>query len=282
MNGMEALTVVYGLASAASWGAGDFGGGVASKHNSVFRVVVLSQVVGVALLVSLAMVFDEPLPQLDTFALGGLGGMFGMIGLVALYRGLADTRMSVAAPATAVVTAVIPLLASALLEGLPPGRHLTGFGCALLAVWLLARPGNSGSFRPRDLLLPFVAGLGFGAFFIVIDRVSNVALYWPLVAARLASLATLIVVIAARRGERLALPAKQLALIALVGVFDAAGNAFFALATRTGRLDVAAVLSSLYPTATMLLAWLILKERLERTQWIGVILALFSPTLIAA
>jgi drug/metabolite transporter (DMT)-like permease len=123
----------------------------------------------------------------------------------------------------------------------------------------------------------------FGMFFVFIDRVSSQAILWPLVAARGTSITCLLLLVH-MRGE-FHLPEKnQLGLMALVGLFDAAGNTFFALATRMGRLgrlDISVVLSSLYPAATVVLAWLILKERLTSTQWTGLAITAVSLVLIS-
>jgi drug/metabolite transporter (DMT)-like permease len=278
--GSEFLAIVYGLASAASWGSGDFSGGLASRRGSVYSVVIISQLIGVVFLVTLALSLVESIPSADNLILGGIAGVSGAIGLVALYLGLASGRMGVVAPVTAVVAAAIPVLFSLLTKGLPATSQLVGFGMALMAVWLLSSGGDGGAIRARELGLVLTAGFGFGLFFILIDGVSQSAVFWPLVAARIASVSFLIILTTIRRGwER---PARtQLSLIALAGIFDTGGNAFFALATRMGRLDIAAVLSSLYPAATVLLAWLILKERLMLQQWLGVAAALAALIFIA-
>jgi drug/metabolite transporter (DMT)-like permease len=275
------LGVFFGLASAASWGAGDFSGGLASRRCSVYSVVLISQLVGLGLLATLALVLAEPLPPPVDLLWGGAAGVIGTIGLVALYRGLALGRMGVVAPMAAVVTAVIPLLYGLFLEGMPAAPQLAGFGLALVAVWLVSRSDGGRIIQWRELGLPLVAGLGFGFFLIVIDHTSQAALLWPLVAARIASIGLLLTVIALSRQR--ALPAaRQLPLVVLSGLFDAGGNAFYALAAQAGRLDVAVMLSSLYPAMTVLLARVLLKERLARLQAIGVGAALVAVVLIAS
>lgn len=276
----EFLAIAYGLASAASWGSGDFSGGFATRRGSVYSVVTISQLIGAVFLVAFAFSLGERIPSATNLILGGMAGISGAIGLVALYSGLASGRMGVVAPIAAVVAAAIPILVSLFTEGLPAASQLVGFGIALSAVWLLSSGGDDGAIQVRELGLAVTAGLGFGLFFIFIDRVSESAVLWPLVAARIASVSFLLILAMVRRGwER---PARNLLpLIALSGIFDTGGNAFFALATRAGRLDIAVVLSSLYPAATVLLAWLILKERLMPQQWMGVVAALVALVLIA-
>jgi drug/metabolite transporter (DMT)-like permease len=178
------------------------------------------------------------------------------------------------------VTATIPILVSFLFEGAPAPSQLVGFGMALVAVWLLSGGGDGGPIQARELGLAVIAGLGFGGFFLLIDRVSESAVLWPLVAARIASISFLLLLTLTRRGWQR--PARSLLpLIVLSGIFDTGWNTFFAMATRMGRLDIAAVLSSLYPAATVLLAWLYLKERLMPRQWLGVVGALVALVLIA-
>ena len=119
MIGSETLAFAYGLASAVIWGTGDFSGGVASKRNSVYSVIILSQLIGGALLMALAFLLEERIPSLDILLFGGAAGISGTIGLVALYRGLAGGRMGIVAPLAAVVTAVLPVVVGIFNEGLP-------------------------------------------------------------------------------------------------------------------------------------------------------------------
>jgi drug/metabolite transporter (DMT)-like permease len=281
MASSEALAVVYGLASAASWGAGDFTGGFASKRSSVYSVIVISQLVGALFLVGLTFALAESLPSPDNLILGGIAGLSGAIGLVALYTGLARGRMGIVAPVTAVVAAFFPVIVGIVSQGLPSPQRLAGFGLALIAIWFLSQASNGSLLRLKELALPTLAGLGFGLFYILIGRVSHAAILWPLVAARVASISMLSILIAVRRQEKAPAP-HQLFIVALAGTLDAGGNAFFALATQVGRLDISAVLASLYPAATVLLAWLILKERLVRQQWFGVMAAIVALVLIAS
>ena len=279
----ELTAVFYGLAAAASWGAGDFSGGVATKRSHVFLVVLLSHMVGIAGLLLLIVLFGEPMPATRDLFIGALGGISGAIGVLALYTGLAQGRMGVVAPLTAVITAIVPVLFGLFLEGLPQLHQLAGFAVALFAVWLISSDNGEApaGLHWSDLRLPVVAGLGFGLFFIFIDNVSDNAILWPLVGARTASILMMaVLVLISRRQER---PARtQLGWIALAGIFDVGGNAFFALATSLGRLDIASVLSSLYPVTTVLLARFVLDERLTRRQGVGVAAALTAVILIAA
>jgi drug/metabolite transporter (DMT)-like permease len=281
--GIELTAVIFGLAAAASWGAGDFSGGMATKRSHVYLVVWLSHIVGLAGLLLLILLFGEPFPAWWDLFIGTLAGIAGAVGVLALYTGLAQGRMGVVAPLTAVITAVVPVVFGLFLEGLPQLHQLAGFAVALFAVWLISSDNGDApaGLHWVDLRLPIIGGLGFGLFFIFIDQVSDNAILWPLVGARAASILMMtVLVLTARRRAR---PSPtQFGWMALAGIFDAGGNAFFALATSLGRLDVATILSSLYPATTVLLAWFILHEHLSRRQGVGVAAALAAVILIAA
>jgi drug/metabolite transporter (DMT)-like permease len=273
-------TVVFGLAASLCWGSGDFSGGLASRRVNASSVVIAAYAVGFVLLVSLALIWKEPFPAQLDILWGGFAGLAGAIGLISFYSALSIGRMGIAAPISAVLTASLPVLFSAFTEGLPSLLQISGFALALLAIGLISRPEQSTG-RPAGIGLALLAGCGFGCFFILISRVNNTAIFWPLAVARLTSVLFLLVVVGVRRQQ--ALPKTTAAsLVLLAGVLDAIGNAFFVLAAHTGRLDVAAVLSSLYPAATVLLAALVLRERVTRIQAIGILIALIAVPLISA
>jgi drug/metabolite transporter (DMT)-like permease len=281
MISTETLAITYGLSSALSWGAGDFSGGMATRQSHVMTVVFYSQLVGIVLLAVLATGFGEAVPPVPMLIWGGVGGICGVLGLVAFYQGLATGRMGIVAPLSAILTALLPVAVTLATDGAPRPLQVGGFGLALVAVWLLSASGERGGLNRRELRLSMIAGLGFGLFFVCIGKAADTAVFWPLVSARAFSIPLVFGILASKR--RLAPPAPQVwpAVIA-TGILDAAGNLFYALAVNTGRMDVSAVLASLYPAATVLLAWMVLKERLGRGQWIGVAAALGALALIAS
>ena len=285
LNNPELLAVAYGLASAAVWGAGDFSGGLATKRGNVYLVVLLAQAIGLVCLLALALLLEGALPPARDLFFGALAGVAGVVGILALYTGLAQGRMGVVAPTTAVLSASIPVVVGIVTEGVPPVLVLVGFGLAVTAVWLLSGGGKADGIRRNELGLALLAGLGFSLFFVFIDQVSLGVIFWPLTAARVASVPLLLVYILGRRQWRgfqaPQLPRNLLPIIALSGILDSGGNYFFALAAQSGRLDIAAVLASLYPASTVLLARLILKESLGPRQWFGVGVALVALVLIA-
>ncbi|HLJ81289.1 MAG TPA: DMT family transporter [Ktedonobacterales bacterium] len=275
-------TATFGLAASLCWGSGDFSGGLASRRANVASVIICAYAVGFVLLVTLALIWREPFPTLADLLWGGLAGVAGVLGLLAFYSALARGKMGIAAPVSAVLTAMLPVLFSAVTAGLPGLLQLGGFMVALLAIGLISRPehgGGSGS--PEGIGLAVLAGCGFGCFFILISRVSPGTTFWPLAMARLTAVCFLL--ISMRRQRQQILPGMVVArLVLLTGILDAVGNAFFVLAAHSGRLDVAAILSSLYPAATVLLAAFVLRERVTRIQGIGILFVLVAIPMISA
>ncbi len=272
-------TVVFALFASVTWGAGDFSGGLATRRAQVLSVVFGSYALGFCLLVIVALLFSEPFPTALDLMWGSVAGLAGAVGLVAFYRALSVGRMGIVAPMAAMLSAAIPVIYGALTQGLPGPLQLIGFMLAFIAVGLISGLGVVKG-RPKGLWLALLAGVGFGSFFILISRVSQGEIFWPLAAARLTSLFFLLAVILIRRQS--VLPEKSVwPVVFLAGALDAAGNVFFVLATHAGQLDVAAMLSSWYPAVTVLLATIILKERVSRLQAIGIVFALVAIPLIS-
>jgi drug/metabolite transporter (DMT)-like permease len=271
----------WGLLSALSWGGGDFSGGLATRRSTPFIVILVSQLFSTPLLVALGLIFSEPLPDSESIGWGILAGAAGVTGLLALYFGLSRAQMGIIAPLSALVTGIIPVIVSIVLEGPPSTRTMVGFGLALAAVWLVSGTDRGVRLELDILILPIIAGLGFGLFFVFIDQMVTDGVFLPLVAARLTSLSILFGYIRLRHRPFI-VSRSLLPLMGLSGFLDTGGNVFFAFATQVGRLDISSVLSSLYPAATVVMAWFILKERLTRQQWIGVVVALVAVALIAA
>jgi drug/metabolite transporter (DMT)-like permease len=276
-------TVFYGLAASLFWGSGDFSGGLASRRAKAASVVIGGYSVGFVLLVALAVIVREPFPRPGDFLWAGLAGISGVIGLVALYAALASGKMGLTAPIAGALTAALPVLFSAFTVGLPNPLQLGGFAVALVAIFLIARPERTGedTGSARAVGQALLAGFGFGIFFILISRVSPATTFGSLAIARGSSVLFMAALqLVQRRPVRLSRGVAPLVLAA--GGLDAVGNVFFLFAAHSGRLDVASVVSSLYPAATVLLAALILRERVRRVQGLGILLALVSIPLIAA
>ncbi|MEA2575162.1 MAG: hypothetical protein QOH93_2460 [Chloroflexia bacterium] len=279
--GPEVLAVVYGLASALTWGAGDFSGGLATRRANPYGVVAISQSVGLVLLLAMALALGEPLPKPEYLVWGALAGLMGSVAVLLLYRALAMGQMGIAAPITAVLASIAPVLFGAFTQGAPSELQLAGFAIAVLGVWLLSRPrGPLG--KPEGLGVAVLAGLAIGAFLILLHQAGTTALYWPLVAARAAALVLMVPMsLLSRRSG--GFPGRRTLPLAMTsGVMDLAGNVFFVLAAQIGRLDVATVMSSLYPASTIILAAIVLKERVMGLQVVGIVAALAAIALIAS
>jgi len=232
---------------------------------------------------ALALARGETAPLPGDVAWSVLGGLAGGIGITALYQGLAVGRMGVVAPITAVFAALIPVAAGILLEGIPAPLVLFGIALAIVAVILVSgveddRPGPAG---PSGVRFAIVAGIGIGLFGVFAAQISDGHAFGPLTVIR-ATEAILIggVVLVTRASWR---PTRSLVpAIAAVGILDMAGNGAFILAVQAGSLAVAAVLSSLYPVTTVILATVILHEKVTRSHAAGIGIAVVAIACIAA
>ena len=276
------MAVVLALTSAVVYGTADFLGGLASRRTSVFAVVALSQLVGLGALVLLLPWLGGEVGAAD-LAWGAAAGLAGAVGLVVFFRALADGVMSVIAPVTAVTAAAVPVLV-----GLLGGDRIgvwaaAGIALALVAVVLVSAEGGLSALRTaqRTSVVPaLLAGAAFGVFFVLLDRTSQDSGLTPLVAARVASM-SLVVVLAVTRGQSLRMTRAALPLVALSGLGDMSANALFLLATQQpGQLAITGVLASLYPVSTVVLAQVVLRERLAGAQVAGLFSAAAAVVLI--
>lgn len=272
------LPILFALSAAVAWGSGDFTSGLVSRRVGPFHTVFIAYTVGLLALVVVALVRREPLPSASDLIWGALAGISGMVGLGFLMRGFVTGRMGIVAPVSAVLAAAIPVVFTALTQGLPKQLQLLGFAFAIVSIWMLSRPQRFED-RPAGLGMALLAGLGFGGFFIALGQVSENAVFWPLVAGRLAACSLMAGL--AISTHRPILPAGlPLRLLTLAGILDVAGNLFFLLAMQLGRMDVTAVLGSLYPAVTAILAWLFTREHMARLQVIGVAVAVLAIVMI--
>lgn len=267
------------LSAAASWGAADFSGGIATKKANAFGVVVVAHGTGLLFMLALALLTHDPLPDKNALMWGVVAGFSGGIGLAAFYRALAVGQMGVNAPIAAVLTALFPVIVGFREQGLPTTLQFGGFALALVGIWLLASPPGRIE-RPKGLGLAIIARLGFSGFLVCSRFAGTRSLFWPLVAARLASVILMLTIVFATRVKWTA-SQRSLVYMVIAGILDSSGNALFVAATQHGRLDVAAVLSSFYPASTVLLARFILKEKISLVQGAGIFAALASVPLIA-
>ena len=270
------LSIIYGILSAATWGAGDFAGGLSSRKIGAYRAVFYADFIGLLILAVAYFVYREPFPSTTGWINSLLAGALGSFGLLILYHSLSIGQMSIAAPVSALFAALLPVIVGAITEGLPSAIQLIGFVLALAAIWLISQ--GDGKFhisRLSDLRFPILAGVGFGSYFIFIHNAAGDpnSFLWPMIISRAAGTVLVFFMVFARR-ETFVVPHDARGLVLLNATLDLMGNFFYILASKTGRLDIAAVLSSLYPGSTVILAWLLLKEHLSRMQLVGIVFAL--------
>jgi drug/metabolite transporter (DMT)-like permease len=278
------MAIILAGLSALLYGAADFSGGIASRRSPVYAVVVVSQLFGLLLVVPAALLLRIPLPSWQDFAWGAAAGLCGAVGIAILYTALATTVVAVASPVAAVVGTVIPVVIG-VAAGDRPGMYAwIGIALALPAIVLLGagpvQPGGGGKAR-KALWMGAAAGAGFGLFFAAISRSSQDSGLWPLLSARVASILTVLLLAFATR-RPLGVAAARLPLVAAAGILDMGANIAFLLASRGGMLTIAAVISSFYPAPTVLLARLVLGEKLSWQRITGIALALGGVALISA
>jgi drug/metabolite transporter (DMT)-like permease len=272
------------ILSAAFFGAADFIGGLASRRAHSYAVVVATGIAGLALLAVLIPLLPAATPSARDLAWGAASGLAGGVAIALLYRALAIGTMSVVAPVTAVCGVVLPVVAG-LIVGERPST-LTGIGMllALVAIVLVGQEseqaaGAGARASGPAIRLALFAGIAIGLFYLALAETSPEAGLWPLVAARAVSVSLFGVALIVGR-HTLRMPAPLATLVIAGGVLDMVANALYLLATRGGPLGVVVVLSSLYPASTVLLARIILKERLSQLQLLGVVSAIVAVALI--
>lgn len=277
------MGVIIALAAAAVYGAGDFFGGLASKRESVFTVVPVTGLFGLAIALASVPIFSPGAPNPRDLELGALVGLVGGVAIACLYRGLAIGSMSIVAPITAVIAAVVPVGFGLVAGERPSAVVIAGIVLAIGAVALISSSSHedvSGQAEPRraGLIEAVCAGVGFGLLYVILSQTSRGM--WPLVAARVVSVASVAAVaLALRRFSRPS--AASLRTMACSGILDMGGNVLYLLSLRYTYLAVAAVITSLYPASTVMLARLVLAEKLGRLQWVGVGCAAVGIALIA-
>jgi drug/metabolite transporter (DMT)-like permease len=279
------MPIALALAAALFYGGADFLGGLASRRTSTMSVVVWSQALGLLLLAAVLPLFGAHAVASDV-AWGAACGVASAAAMVLLYRGLAIGTMGVVSPVSAVLGAAIPVIYGITLHGeRPAALAYGGIAAALAAVACVSvAPGTRrAGGLPPGLAEAIGAGIAFAVFFIALAQTHAEAGLIPLLAARVTSLVLLTAGALAFGGianVRVARPA--LGLVLLCGALDMCANVFYVVAAHTGLLSIVVVLTQLYPATTVVLAGIVVRERLGRWQWIGVILALGGALAIAA
>lgn len=275
-------SILLATTAALVWGMSDFCGGKGAQRAHPLAVTVMSQIVSLPVL-GVGLLLVAGTPRLADLGWGVIGGIAGLIGIVLLYRGLSAGAMSVVSPVTAVTAAVVPLGVGLVLDGALSAVALAGTLCAVVAIALIsAAPGGTPGAVTRGLLgLALTAGAMFGIFFVILGQASADSGLWVMVGIRLSSI-PLGLLVALHTGTPLRLSRPTLTWAALAGTLDLAGNMFFLLAAAQGHLSVVAVLASLYPTSTVLLALAVDKERVRVMQVAGLGLAATALVMTAS
>lgn len=274
------MVTLFAAFSALAYGCADFTGGMASRRSPVSAVVAWSQAIGIPIaLLALPLLGVTP-PTLDAWLWGAAAGLCGAAGLGFLYQGLATGLAAVVSPSAALVGAALPVFFGVLIGERPEMLTWIGVAVALPAILLLTiERGDGKGAVMKSLRTGIIAGLGFGGFFILLSRTGDNSGIWPLVAARTASVPFLLILTKIRRMP-LTLTRGSVKTTLGAGILDMVANVFYLLASRSGLLITAAVITALYPAPTVLLQRLVLKERLSVVRLAGLALALTGIALI--
>jgi drug/metabolite transporter (DMT)-like permease len=277
------IAVVFALGAAGAWGAADFLGGLKSRAVATLLVVAVGQATGLVLVAAFVAARGEGLPEPRFLGYAALGGLAGAVGIASLYRGLAVGAMSIIAPITA-TGAVIPVAVGLAAGERPSETQGVGLLLALGGVMLAARQPRSEEARGRVVAgvgLALLAALGIGWFLVALDAASEGGVAWALLTQRTVCLGlVLAAALLVRPGFTFA--RADVAPMIAIGALDMSANSLFALASTRGLVSIVSVLASLYPVATVLLARLLLGERIARAQQAGVAGALAGVVLITS
>jgi drug/metabolite transporter (DMT)-like permease len=274
-----------GLLSATSWGGSDFVGGLGARRAPTLLVVASGHFVSLLVLLGLCRGTHLALPARHDLLFAAIGGFEGAIGLALFYRALAMGAMGLTAALTGLLTALVPVLFSLFHDGLPTPLTAAGLAMGLAAIWLITHSPAAKQARqasetpPIALILGAIAGLAFGAQLIFFKLAAGGSILWVLTSTRAAGVTAMLLVILVMPPKA---PWRGFWLYGiLAGSLDTIGNLFYIQTTRYGRLDVAALVCSLYPAGTILLAALVLREWPTRRQFAGIALALAAVALLS-
>jgi len=278
--GAQYIPAAYSLTAVGVWGTSDFLGGVGARRANAFLFTSIVHLSGMVVFGAIAFAIHAPFPDKRSILWSLAAGTLGGLALVFFYRALSRGNMGLIAPVAAVLSAAIPTILATFVQGFPGIVKALGFIVAGVGVWLVSRTeGESG--RPEGLLVAVFAGIGFAGFYLCIYQASSASALWVSTWSRLASfVVTTLIVLGGGCLRRIPAPVVGIAFAA--GILDISGSVAFVRASQIGRLDVAVVLSSLYPAVTVLLARIFLHERFSPARTIGVVAALVAVPMIAS
>jgi drug/metabolite transporter (DMT)-like permease len=272
--------IALALGASLTWGFADFFGPLKGRTYGALRVLFYVQIGG---LVAIALIVGvRGKGPADSAALLAIpAAVSGTLGLYAYYRGMAVGAMSIVAP-IAGISAIVPVIFGIASGDRPSPWQLFGMAFALGGVFLASRePGRGGPRFAAGVGLALLAALGFGGYFPPMHAAGNADFWWASLIFRMTSTSVILATVALRRPS-LGIARPQVPLLALIGIGDMLGNLLFAAASTSGLVSVTSVLASLYPIVTVVLARLVLKERVARSQEAGIALTLAGVALISA
>ncbi|WP_283136436.1 DMT family transporter [Rhizohabitans arisaemae] len=276
--------IVLALGASLGWGISDFLGGLKSRAVSVLSVLLISQVTALILLAIMAVVRGAGPPDASSLGFAALAGLGETVGIAALYRGLAVGTMSIVAPIAATAP-IVPLLAGLATGQVPSPLQFTGLALALIGLVFTAyRSGggkSGGSPVTPSVVYGLLAALGLGTFFFTMHNAGTGDVGWALLTARLTAVIAIASVVVVKR-HRVTVPRNSLPTIALIGVLIIAADFLYTTASTLGLVSIAAVLGSLHSIVTIVLARIVLNERLERAQQVGIAASVIGVLAISA
>ena len=266
------------MAAVLSWGCADFLGGYAAKSTDPFLLTAIAHAAGLVLVGSIALLQHAPYPSQAAVMWSLAAGISGGVCLAIFYRSLAAGQMGLNGPTAALIGASIPVAVGFATQGFPHPIQIAGFVFAAIGIFLVSKPDRI-SGRPAGLCLAVIAGLGFAGFFLFLKQAGDSSAIWVATLTRVSSVVVVgAIALAKYLRQRLR---NRLAWVGIIaGLLDVSGTYCFVRASQTGRLDVSVVLSSLYPVITVVLARLILKERLTPLKATGMAAAIVAMPLI--
>lgn len=293
MNMLFHGNALLALFAAVLWGGGDFSGGISVKSiggsmQGALRVVLVSHAMSFSVLLAIAWLRGDAFPHGAPLMWGLAAGITAGFSLTCFYVALSRGAMGASAALSGLLAAALPAAVSAVSEGSPGLLRMAGFVMAGVAIWMIAAGPNAEA-TPADrgtFWLAMIGGLGFGIYFVALKLAGTTGVVWPLATARMGSLSTctlLLLVLISRgsaKGATIRITRKVFLWAAMAALLDTSGNLLFIAATRAGRLDVAAVLASLYPASTILMAAWMLRERPTRRQSLGMAVAVVAVVMV--
>lgn len=277
---------LLGLVAAGFWGVGDFSGGMGVKTaggggGAALRVVIFSHITSFSVLLIAAFALGEPFPHGRLLVWGLSAGVVCGLSLSAFYIALSRGAMGASAAISGLLAAAIPAVVSMAADGTPGWRKGIGFLVVGAAIWMIAA-GDAAHEDASTTWLAIGAGVGFGVYFVALKYAGAGGVVWPMATARMGSISACALILLGLRGVgTVQISRRVVGWVLSTAVFDTSGNLIFIAATKAGRLDVAAVLASLYPASTILLAAWVMKERPTRRQGWGMVVAVVAVVLIA-